>query len=193
VLEEHEVIPLGGEKPIPVDLHVISATHQDLPRMVQAGEFREDLYYRLNGITLHLPLLRDRTDKHELIETLLAEEAPGGSPPALSPEALQLLLGYAWPGNIRQLRNTLRTAAALCVDDVIRPANLPQEITGYLDAMIAPDIAPIEAPLRTAERDALLRELERMHWNVSRTADALGISRNTLYRKMHKHGIVLPD
>jgi transcriptional regulator of acetoin/glycerol metabolism len=192
VLEEHEVIPLGGEKPIPVDLHVISATHQDLPRMVQAGEFREDLYYRLNGITLHLPLLRERTDKRELIETLLAEEAPVGSLPELSPEAWQLLLGYAWPGNIRQLRNTLRTAAALCSDNVIRPANLPQEIAGYLDPVVV-DAAPIEAPLRTAERDALLRELERMHWNVSRTADALGISRNTLYRKMHKHGIVLPD
>jgi transcriptional regulator of acetoin/glycerol metabolism len=195
VLEEHEVMPLGGERAIPVDLHVISATHQDLQKMVQAGEFREDLYYRLNGITLQLPALRERTDKLDLIDTLLAEESQGLARPRLCDDALRLLLNYAWPGNIRQLRNTLRTAAALCSDSVIRPSNLPQEITGYSAAepAAASMAGNSDAPLRTAEREALLRELEQMHWNISRTASALGISRNTLYRKLHKHGIVLPD
>ncbi|MGH8121239.1 MAG: sigma-54-dependent Fis family transcriptional regulator, partial [Rudaea sp.] len=202
VIEEREVIPLGSEQAIPVDLHVISATHHDIRQMVANGEFREDLYYRLNGISLHLPLLRERSDKAELIHTLLRDEAPDASI-EIARDAFQRLLDYAWPGNVRQLRNVLRTASVLCRDGVIRLSNLPQEI---LDTEIAPpapsimtqvehaSVAHADAPstaLREAERGALLRELERMRWNVSRTAHALNISRNTLYRKMHKHGIVL--
>ena len=80
VIEEREVVPLGSEQAIPVNLHVISATHRDVLQMIQNGEFREDLYYRLNGVTLHLPLLRDRGDKADLIRTLLREENPGRTP-----------------------------------------------------------------------------------------------------------------
>jgi len=204
VIEEREVMPLGSDQAIPVDLHVISATHRDIRHMIQAGEFREDLYYRLNGVTLYLPLLKDRADKAELIRTLLEEEN-GDSPIEIAEDAFRKLLDYAWPGNIRQLRNALRTASALCRDDVIRMSNLPQEI---LDTETRP--VPVAAPLvtttagehvalpsapsaalREAECAALLRELERMRWNISRTAQTLGISRNTLYRKIHKHGIVL--
>ncbi|WP_425600987.1 sigma-54-dependent Fis family transcriptional regulator [Dyella sedimenti] len=192
VLEEHEVMPLGGERAIPVDLHVISATHQDLQKMVQAGEFREDLYYRLNGITLQLPALRERTDKRALIDAILAEESQGQARIRLCPEALALLLNYAWPGNIRQLRNTLRTAAALCSDTIILPGNLPQEIVGHGGGEASVPAMEPEPPLRTAERAALLRELEHSQWNISRTASSLGISRNTLYRKLHKHGIDPP-
>jgi len=194
VLEEHEVMPLGGERAIPVDLHIISATHQDLQKMVQAGEFREDLYYRLNGITLQLPLLRERTDKEALVEAILDDECQGHVRPRLSDDALGLIVGYAWPGNIRQLRNALRTAAALCGDGVIKACNLPHEIVGGQGAEPRLDaIVGTQTPLRTAERAALLRELESSHWNISRTASTLGISRNTLYRKLHKHGIALPD
>ena len=197
VLEEHEIVPLGGDSAIPVDLHVISATHHDLLQMLQQGTFREDLYYRLNGITLDLPSLRERTDKRELIQTLLAEEASQGRPPGVDEAALERLLDYPWPGNIRQLRNVLRTAAALGGDrGCIGLAHLPREITG--ENRHAPAAAPVlgsdePGPLRTAERDALRRELERMHWNISRTAELLGVSRNTLYRKIRKHAIVLPD
>ena len=202
VIEEREVIPLGSEQAIPVDLHVISATHHDIRQMVANGEFREDLYYRLNGISLHLPLLRERSDKAELIQTLLHDEAPDASI-EIARDAFQRLLDYVWPGNVRQLRNVLRTASVLCRDGIIRLSNLPQEI---LDTEIAPPTpsgvthveqstsAAGDAPSparRVAAPGALLRELERMRWNVSRTAHALNISRNTLYRKMHKHGIVL--
>ena len=128
VIEEYEIVPLGGDTPVPVDLHVISASHRDIRQMVQEGEFREDLYYRLNGTTLHLPLLRDRADRAELIEVLLHEENPTGDPVRIQPDALHALLNYYWPGNIRQLRNVLRTAAALCRDNVIRLPNLPQEL-----------------------------------------------------------------
>jgi transcriptional regulator of acetoin/glycerol metabolism len=203
VIEEREVVPLGSDQAIPVILHVISATHRDIRRMIQDGEFREDLYYRLNGITLHLPLLRDRGDKADLIRTLLREENSDQESIEIAEDAFQKLLDYSWPGNIRQLRNALRTASALCRDGIIRLSNLPQEIlhtetrasapasvAGPLEAAAAAINLP-SAALRDAECAALLRELERMHWNISRTAQALGISRNTLYRKIHKHNIVL--
>jgi transcriptional regulator of acetoin/glycerol metabolism len=203
VIEEREVVPLGSDQPIPVSLHVISATHRDIRQMIEDGEFREDLYYRLNGITLHLPLLRDRGDKADLIRTLLQEENSDQESIEIAEDAFQKLLGYSWPGNIRQLRNALRTASALCRDGIIRMSNLPQEIlhTETRTSVAASTAANAEtaaaivnlpsAALRDAECAALLRELERMHWNISRTAQALGISRNTLYRKIHKHNIVL--
>jgi transcriptional regulator of acetoin/glycerol metabolism len=205
VIEEREIVPLGSDQPIPVNLHVISATHRDICKMIENGDFREDLYYRLNGITLQLPLLRDRADKADLIRTLLQEENAGQDSVEIAEDAFQKLLEYGWPGNIRQLRNALRTASALCRDGMIRSSNLPQEVF-HTDLRGAPVVAaatpgqsepsPVtpalpSAALRDAECAALLRELERMHWNISRTAQALGISRNTLYRKIHKHNIVL--
>ncbi|MDR2013982.1 MAG: sigma-54-dependent Fis family transcriptional regulator [Rhodanobacter sp.] len=203
VIEEREVTPLGGESPIPVDLHVISASYRDIRAMVAKGEFRENLYYRLNGITLTLPLLRERSDKAELIRTLLREEAPDVVID-IARDTFQRLLDYPWPGNVRQLRNVLRIAAVLCRDRLIRLSNLPQEILDDSDmpplqseASTNSPLSAVEAAgsaatvLHEAERAVLLRELERLHWNVSRTASALNISRNTLYRKMHKHGIVL--
>jgi transcriptional regulator of acetoin/glycerol metabolism len=208
VIEEREVVPLGSDQPIPVSLHVISATHRDIRQMIQDGDFREDLYYRLNGITLHLPLLRDRSDKAELIRTLLQEENTDQESIEIAEDAFQKLLDYSWPGNIRQLRNALRTGSALCREGIIRLSNLPQEILhnetrnfaassaiAHLEGGVAPPNTAVanlpSAALRDAECAALLRELERMHWNISRTAQALGISRNTLYRKIHKHNIVL--
>jgi len=208
VLEEHEVVPLGGDKAIPVDLHVISATHQDLLAMVQQGRFREDLYYRLNGITLQLPTLRERSDRRELILALLAEENPDNRVNGIDEAAMQLLLAHPWPGNIRQLRNALRTASAMCTGSRIEVHHLPDDARGCAISDVQTSIVdteestapgasspprPLPPPLHAAERETLLRELERMHWNISRTAAALGLSRNTLYRKMRKHAIALPD
>jgi transcriptional regulator of acetoin/glycerol metabolism len=212
VIEEYEIVPLGGDTPVPVDLHVISASHRDIRQMVQDGEFREDLYYRLNGTTLHLPLLKDRADRAELIEVLLHEENAGGDPVRIQPDALHALFNYHWPGNIRQLRNVLRTAAALCRDNAIRLPNLPQELldcadeaprpTGPATTITVAQAATSDAacadsccrtPLDTAEHATLLRELERNRWNITHTADALGVSRNTLYRKIRKHQIPLAE
>ncbi|MGH8174121.1 MAG: sigma-54-dependent Fis family transcriptional regulator [Rhodanobacteraceae bacterium] len=205
VIEEYEIVPLGGDTPVPVDLHVISASHRDIRQMVQEGEFREDLYYRLNGTTLHLPHLRDRADRTELIEVLLQEEIQGGDPVRIQPDALHALLNYSWPGNIRQLRNVLRTAAALCNEGVIRLPNLPQELLDQAneaprvpEPMIASAASMIadgccRTPLDSAEHATLLRELERNRWNITHTADALGVSRNTLYRKIRKHQIPLAE
>ena len=211
VIEEYEIVPLGGDTPVPVELHVISASHRDIRLMVQEGEFREDLYYRLNGTTLHLPMLRDRADRAELIEVLLHEENPTGDPVRIQPDALHALLNYYWPGNIRQLRNVLRTAAALCLDNVIRLPNLPQELLDCAgeEPRASNAAAPVSVtmpaatalagdtccrtPLDTAEHSTLLRELERNRWNITHTADALGVSRNTLYRKIRKHQIPLAE
>lgn len=198
VLEEHEIVPLGGDTAIPVELHVISASHHDLLAMVQQGTFREDLYYRLNGITLELPSLHERTDKRELIATLLREEVPQGPAPCIDEDALDRLLAHPWPGNIRQLRNVLRTAAALSDDGRIRLMHLGRDFCqpreGHALTQRAGQSGGEGADaLRCAERDALMHELERMHWNISRTASLLGVSRNTLYRKIRKHQIILPD
>ncbi|HEY0180105.1 MAG TPA: sigma-54-dependent Fis family transcriptional regulator [Dokdonella sp.] len=207
VIEEFEIVPLGGDQAITVDLHVISASHRDIRQMVHDGEFREDLYYRLNGTTLHLPLLRDRADRAELIEVLLREESQDGETVRILPDALHALLSYHWPGNIRQLRNVLRTAAALCRDGTIRLSNLPQELldeaaerlpAAELTTVLAANSAAgsescCRTPLDSAEHATLLRELERNRWNITHTADSLGVSRNTLYRKIRKHQIPLAE
>lgn len=185
VLEEKEVLPLGSDTPVPVDVYLISATHRNLRERIATGAFREDLYYRLNGLELTLPTLRERSDRSLLICDLLAAESDGASV-CITEEAFAALDGYSWPGNIRQLRNVLRTAVALCEDQVIRIGDLPAEIAGSAPRGPARDAT---GGLAQAEREALLRELDRHGWNITNTAAHLGFSRNTLYRKMRKHGI----
>lgn len=185
VLEERQVVPIGGE-PQDVDVRIISATHRGLRQLVAAGTFREDLYYRLDGLAITLPPLRERGDKCELLEHLLAEEARGQSV-RLQPAAGEALLAFAWPGNVRQLRNVLRTLVALNEDGLISLADLPAEIRqggASQPASVIPDL-----PLDAAERSALLEALEGQRWHMTRTAEQLGISRNTLYRKLRKHAI----
>lgn len=200
VLEEHEIVPLGAEAPIKVDLRVICASHRKLREMIERGEFREDLYYRLNGITLELPTLAERADKEALIRRYLGAEA-GDQPAAIEPSAFDRLMAYGWPGNIRELRNVIRTALAICEGGIVRLLDLPREIRDSsmtpapisiqpMSAMVMP-LAPERPanPLEAAERDALLRAIEQHRWNMSHTANALGMSRNTLYRKIKHHGI----
>lgn len=201
-LEAREILPVGSDQAVAVDLHIISATHQDLRQMIARHEFREDLYYRLAGITLELPPLRDRQDKRDLVHAILREECGEGELVDIAEDAFERLLAYRWPGNIRQLRNVLRTAVALCSNRIVRLSNLPQEIVDPEElpmqvmaaagtmASAAPDDAP-GAALQNAERMALQQALALQGGNVSRTAVALGISRNTLYRKIHKHGITV--
>ncbi len=191
VLEEKEVVPLGGETPIEVDINVITATHRDLPNLVNQGQFREDLFYRLNGMSLSLPPLRDRTDKRQLIEQLVAELNEGDVPVSLDPRAMEALESYHWPGNIRQLCNTLRTALALIDRPVITFEDLPGEVRqGAAEG--GSEGQKEDDPLACAERDALIRELEAQRWNITRTARCLNLSRNTLYRKMRRYGIRPP-
>ncbi|MBX6421538.1 MAG: sigma-54-dependent Fis family transcriptional regulator [Nevskia sp.] len=194
VLEEREVLPLGSERPLAVDIHVISASHRDLAQMVQQGAFREDLYYRLNGMRFTLPLLRERSDREELLARILAECAAGGAPPRIAAPARSALLAYSWPGNIRQMRHVLQALAALHEGGEIGLADLPPEIAAAASAgeTPAPAAPPDDSsPLQAAERRALLGELQKQRWNMSRTARALGLSRTTLYRKLKKHRLPL--
>ncbi|AGZ37256.1 sigma-54-dependent Fis family transcriptional regulator [Pseudomonas sp. SWI6] len=195
VLEERQVVPIGGE-PQAVDVRIISATHRDLLERVEQGCFREDLYYRLNGLEVALPAVRARSDKEQLLEFLLRQESQG-QVVQLAPEARQALLGFAWPGNVRQLRNVLRTLVALCDDGRIEYLDLPAIVRegATLDrdvddtAAEGGGVLAMGAPLQSAERDTLLATLEAKHWHMTHVAEHLGISRNTLYRKLRKHGI----
>jgi transcriptional regulator with PAS, ATPase and Fis domain len=130
VLSEHEVLPLGAERPVRVALTVIAASHRDLRQLIAAGSFREDLYYRLCGATLLLPSLRERQDLDYLIDLILQEEAAQLDVQGhITPEALALLEAHDWPGNVRQLRNVLRFGLALSDGAAIYPEHLPPEIT----------------------------------------------------------------
>ncbi|MGY1450190.1 sigma-54-dependent Fis family transcriptional regulator [Pseudomonas chlororaphis] len=188
VLEDRMVVPIGGE-PQAVNVRIISATHRDLLERVRDGSFREDLYYRLNGLEISLPALRERSDKSQLLDFLLAQEA-GDQQVSLDGPARQALLDFHWPGNVRQLRNVLRTLAALCDDGRIGLEDVPAMIRQGRPAPIP--TAAEEAggyPLDDAERLALLNALEQQRWHMTHTAEQLGVSRNTLYRKLRKHGI----
>lgn len=201
VLDERQVTPLGTEDTHPVDFQLISGSHQNLPTLVREGRFREDLYYRLAGIELELPSLRERSDRRALIHDVLKTEAGGEG--TLNADAERLLMDYSWPGNIRQLRHVLRSAVALADDGVVTREHLPALIVHPLlksalaggTTVVAADAAtadeearpPIKLnPIQTHERQVLLQMLEQHRWNVSNVAKALDVSRNTLYRKLHK-------
>ena len=188
VLEEHQILPLGSDSACAVDLHVLAASHRNLREMIRCGAFREDLYYRLNGLTLELPALGVRTDKEQVIRAALpaAWRLEAGR---IEPDALASLLAYPWPGNIRELRNVIRTAIAICDGGVVRQCDLPAQIVAALGVPSA--VAPTRRVglLGSAERAALLRVIDVNRGNMSRAAVALGVSRNTLYRKMKRHGI----
>jgi len=195
VLEEREVIAPGAEAPIKVDIRLVSATHCTLEEKIRRGEFREDLFYRLQGLMLTLPRLADRTDKRALIRHIFAQEAAAAPKVSLSEDLIDALCTYQWPGNIRQLRNVLRAMIALRASDLLEPADLPSDYglrqRPAQPAAPAPEMDSLNA-LGRAEREALLRELDLEHGNISHVARKLGIGRNTLYRKMHRLYIEWP-
>jgi sigma-54 dependent transcriptional regulator, acetoin dehydrogenase operon transcriptional activator AcoR len=195
VIEDREVMPLGGSKVVSVDIRVISATQHHPLDMIAKGRFREDLYYRLNGITVSLPAVRQRTDVADLIRKLLNNEADGAQL-EIEPLLLERLVAHSWPGNVRQLRNVLRTMLALRTSDRLTVADFNER---WLDGAAAENPGAEEAPLpgadgdsvlSDAERDALRRTLETCQWNVSAAAARLHISRRTIYRKIHRHGLL---
>lgn len=194
VLSEREVTPLGAAQPTPVDVQLICATHQDLFAQVEAGRFREDLYYRIAVGVLRLPALRERSDREHLIARMLEAEWPGVAlSEALSPAARERLCAHDWPGNLRQLRAAMRYACAVAVDGRIDVDDLPQDLmrqrraaNAAVAAVQAP--APVAPPATTAhaerERDTVLRALAASRWNISAAARTLGICRASLYRKL---------
>ncbi len=204
VLQERVVTPVGSLKSIPVDISLACATHCRLREAVQRGSFREDLYYRVNGLTITLPALRERSDIRRIVENILAVETAdcGRQGVQISEEVMRFFEGYAWPGNVRQLQNVLRVAVALLDDDedVIFPSHLPEELfaadpidDGEPTRPAAPPVAsmpqsvasaPAPRSLDEIEQEAVAAVMREVGGNVSAAARRLGVSRNTLYRKL---------
>jgi len=188
VLQERVVVPLGGVQSIPVDTALICATHRQLQDAVAQGRFREDLYFRINGLTVTLPPLRERTDILAVADAMLAECAPGRSL-RLSQQVRALFLGHPWPGNLRQLNNAIRVAVALLDDgeSVISVDHLSEEIIETAtEVPIGPRALNAQGSnLRDMTRSAIDDALASTGGNVSAAARLLGISRNTLYRRLH--------
>jgi transcriptional regulator of acetoin/glycerol metabolism len=184
VLEERQVVPLGSASARALDIRLISASHQDLQTCVADGRLREDLFYRIGGFAVQLPPLRERSDKGSVLDLLLREEAKG-SKVRLDPGVRDHLLAYPWPGNVRQLRTTLRTLVALAWEGRIT-------LEDVAELLPAVPVAVAQNPLGQSERQTLISLIESEHWHIARVAARLGISRNTLYRKLRQHGIARP-
>ena len=201
VLQERCVTPLGSTRAIQVDISLVCATHRKLREEVARGSFREDLYYRLNGLAVTLPALRERSDIRTLVGKLAAAEAgPRETPVRFSEGALQAIEAYAWPGNIRQLFNAIRVAIALLDEGetLIGETHLPEELFEGPIGLAPPQApaasrpgahdpwaaAPLDGNLEEMGRQVALRTLEAAGGNISAAARQLGISRNTLYRKL---------
>jgi transcriptional regulator with PAS, ATPase and Fis domain len=211
VLESRQVLRVGATKPVPIDVRFIAATNRDLEEEVASKAFRQDLYFRLNGICLEIPPLRERTDEIEPILTLCLQNVArqlGRRPPEISAEARDLLMSYGWPGNIRELRNVIERAALLCPGDLITPEHLPankmrraaEEIAGAgappPGAEVRSDEAPRQLQLKdqkeAMERQALMEALARCAGSQTRAAELLGISRRTLCSRLKQYDIPRP-
>jgi sigma-54 dependent transcriptional regulator, acetoin dehydrogenase operon transcriptional activator AcoR len=196
VLQERRVTPLGSTKSVPVDVAIICATHRNLREMIDAKVFREDLYYRLNGLAVKLPPLRERSDLAALVRRILDGD-PGARHLRLAPAALELFEAYGWPGNVRQLFNVLRTAAVMAgperqigmehlpddlVDDARRAAAAPSPAPADAAVVVPPPLSG--QSLEAMEVEAIRRAVETAGGNISEAAKRLGVSRNTIYRKL---------
>jgi DNA-binding NtrC family response regulator len=197
VLQEHKVRRLGGREEIEVDIRIISASNRDLKAAVGAKDFREDLFYRLNVISIPLPPLRDRGNDTDLLAGYFLQQFGKNmiKPAArISDEAMICLKRYRWPGNVRELQNVIERALSLCEGDVILVSDLPEHIRN-VEAPKSTD--PMNLPLRKARRhwlapleeEYLKRLLEKHNGNISEAARAAEIDRQTIYRLLKKHGI----
>ncbi|NCC24778.1 MAG: sigma-54-dependent Fis family transcriptional regulator [Deltaproteobacteria bacterium] len=198
-LQERVVEPLGSVRAEEVDVRLVAATNRDLQTEVAAGRFREDLYYRLNVLEIHMPPLKDRQgDIPLLVEFLIRKlgEKNRKSIRSASPAFLEALERYSWPGNVRELENTLERAIILSRADVLEPRDLPAHVfePRTSESSADPDLSPgstvqSETPLDRAEREALVRTLAKHGGHREQTARALGISRRTLQYKIRKFGL----
>jgi len=195
VLETHKFRRLGGHVDIEVDVRVVSATHRDLKRQIAEGKFREDLYYRLHGVPIEMPPLRQRPeDVRALAEHFIKRVSRELGRPAarLHPGALQAMLDYPWPGNVRELKNVIERVLLLEAEDEIRLEHLPPELTGRSRTSVEPDsfeaFPPASVrPLAELERMAIIHALRVCEGNKTRAAQQLGISRQTLRTKLKEY------
>ncbi len=192
VLQQREVIPVGATEPRPVHARVIAATNRDLEEEIKRGNFRSDLYYRLNVISIVLPPLRARPNDVPLLAAAFLQrtaENNGDSPVDLDADALDALQRYSWPGNVRELENALERAAILEKGRSITVSSLPERVVeAKSDPLISP-ATQANPTLDTIERAYILWVLENEGGNKARTAEVLGIDTSTLYRKLSRYGL----
>ena len=190
-IEDQEVEPVGEPAPVPIDVRVIAATHQDLEKAVAEGRFRLDLYHRLSTLRLHVPPLRERPEDLVVLANWflarLVEEIPSAADAMLSSEAIDALVAHSWPGNVRELRNVIAYALLEKQGDLIRPEDLrfPRPPATKTDLRR-------DATLGEAEAKLVAAALDQHGWNLARTARTLGISRNTLKGRIEKWGLTRP-
>jgi DNA-binding NtrC family response regulator len=194
VLEEGEVRPVGGSRPVKVDNRVVAATNRDLERAVAEQRFRADLFYRLSVIVIRLPALRERRDDIPLLISAFLKAASKrvGRKIELSSGALDVLLAYDWPGNVRQLENTIERIVLFSLGTVVGPDDLPSLLQGArrdIPAGLFEDLPKLEE----VERRYIEHVLQAVRRNRTRAADVLGIDRRTLYRMAERYGIKLGD
>jgi len=190
VLQEREAIPVGATEAIPVDVRIIAATNRDLEEEIRRGNFRSDLFYRLNVIALNLPALRERRDDLLLlIEFLLQNLASenGSDPKALSSEALDAVMVYEWPGNVRELENALEHAVVLSRGPLIEGSALPERITKRRKEPLVAERSYRNPTLEVIERAYIMWVLQAEGGNKTRAAEVLGIDPSTLYRKLSRY------
>jgi two-component system response regulator AtoC len=199
VLEERRVLRVGALKPVAIDVRILSATNRDLEQEITSGRFREDLYFRLNGITLVVPPLRERKDEIARLAELFvvrAAQADRREPPRLTAEARAKLEAHAWPGNVRELRNVVERAVLLATDK-IEPQHLPLDrgpraAAAPVAASPAAPAGPLEPQMQAYERDRIVRALEATGGNQTKAAELLGIARRTLINRLEQYGIERP-
>jgi two-component system response regulator HydG len=195
VLQEREIVRVGGEEVIKIDVRVIAATNKDLIREIRAGRFREDLYYRLNVVTLHVPPLRERREDIPLIAqhflTLFAQKNHKNIK-GFTPRAMDRLLKYNWPGNVRELMNAVERGVVLSRSEYVDEEEFSlvlQEQSRTAEAPASHTVAAA-ASLDAVEKETILRALETSGGNKSEAARRLGITRRTLHLKLKKYGMM---
>ncbi|KOO15719.1 Fis family transcriptional regulator [Vibrio xuii] len=189
VLQDKVVMPVGEANSHRVDIQVISATHQNLQQLVEQGKFREDLYYRLNGLVVTLPPLRERQDKESLIQAIFAKYKQGYQ--SISPALMEGLLSYHWKGNLRELDNLLKVTALIANEqDELTAEHIPQHFAQPLMSQTKAKDERQEADLNTTLNQTLITAYQSHKGNISKVSRVLGVSRNTVYRKLKALGLL---
>jgi len=188
--QDRRIERLGSNRQIEVDLRIISATHQNLARLIEVGRFREDLYFRLGEITLTLPPLRDRSGDSLLLAKYMIRKFAGDRALRLSTEAINAIEHWHWPGNVREMENRIKRACVMTDTNSITPLDLELVEVEEENDRLPLNLQSVRA---SAERDAILRALTRVNHNVSKAARLLGVSRPTLYNLFEKYAISINE